>query len=149
MNQQQLGVLLTQLADLEARKKKLAEQTTETNKQIQSLTGEVTQAMVDMALDAGLDDPSAFSVDLDGRRYRLRQVQHYTIKAAERQQAFAALRKLGLGDLIVERVDDRSLTKALTEYEDEAGDLPDSFSILPVQAYTETKISNIKIPGRK
>lgn len=105
----------------------------------------VISAMLDLADAAGLEDPSGFTVDVSGRRYGITIKPYYSIRKDKRDEAFAALRTLGLGDLIVEKVDDRTLTKALEEAADAEGTLPPEYEILPVSVFEKTTISDRKI----
>lgn len=50
-----------------------------------------------------MDDPSAFTVTIDGRRYGVITKHYYNIKAENKDAAFAALRELGLGDIITDK----------------------------------------------
>ena len=84
-------------------------------------------------------------MDVAGRRYGIKVKPFYSIRKDQRDEAFAALRTLGLGDLIVEKVDDRTLTKALEEAADEEGCLPPEYSILPVSVYEKTSITDRKV----
>lgn len=133
------------LAELKERKAALAEETKANNAQIEQAEKDIIASMLDLAEDAGLDDPSGFTVDVAGRRYGIKVRQFYAIRKEQRDEAFAALRTLGLGDLIVEKVDDRTLTKALEEAADADGCLPPEYSILPVSVYEKTTITDRKV----
>lgn len=133
------------LAELKERKTALAEETKANNAQIEQAEKDIIASMLDLAEDAGLDDPSGFTVDVAGRRYGIKVRQFYSIRKEQRDEAFAALRTLGLGDLIVEKVDDRTLTKALEEAADADGCLPPEYSILPVSVYEKTTITDRKV----
>lgn len=140
-----LSAKLRLLAELKAEKKQLAAQTKENNGQIEEQEREITAAMLDLAETAGLgiDD---FTVTVNGRRYSVVTKPYYAIPADRRDEAYHALRGLGLGDLIVERVDDRSLTKVLLEIaEDAGGALPDEYEAIPTRFYEKLTISDRKI----
>lgn len=137
--------LIEELATLKDRKKELAEIVKENNAAIEAQEKQVISAMLDLADAAGLEDPSGFSVDVSGRRYGITIKPYYSIRKDKRDEAFAALRTLGLGDLIVEKVDDRTLTKALEEAADAEGMLPPEYEILPVSVFEKTTISDRKI----
>lgn len=133
------------LAQLKELKNEIAENLKSCNAQIEQAEKEIIASMLDLADAAGLDDPSGFTVDVAGRRYGIKVKPFYSIKKDQRDEAFAALRALGLGDLIVEKVDDRTLTKALEEAADEEGCLPPEYGILPVSVYEKTTITDRKV----
>lgn len=133
------------LAQLKERKKELADIVKENNAAIDEQEKLVIAAMLDLAESAGLDDPASFTVDVNGRRYGVKVKPYYSIRKDQRDEAFAALRALGLGDLIVEKVDDRTLTKALEESADEDGILPPEYEILPVSVFEKTTITDRKV----
>ena len=145
MDANTLSTLIATLSDLKERKKELAEIVKENNAAIEEQEKQIITAMLDLAEAAGLDDPSSFSVDVGGRRYGIKIKPFYSIRKDDRDTAFAMLRTLGLGDLIVEKVDDRTLTKALEELADEDGSLPEAFAALPVSVYEKTTITDRKV----
>lgn len=140
-----LAEKIQHLQELKALKKELADQVSENNKAIEAAEKDMIADMLDMAETAGLEDPSNFTVDVGGRRYGLIIKQYCSIRKDARDQAFAALRELGLGDLIVEKVDDRTLTKALEELRDEDGNLPEEYDAIPMSVYNKTTISDRKV----
>lgn len=133
------------LAQLKELKNEIAEDLKSCNARIEQTEKEIIASMLDLADAAGLDDPSGFTVDVAGRRYGIKVKPFYSIRKDQRDEAFAALRTLGLGDLIVEKVDDRTLTKALEEAADAEGCLPPEYSILPVSVYEKTTITDRKV----
>lgn len=133
------------LRQLKERKKELADIVKENNAAIEEQEKLVISSMLDLAEAAGLDDPASFTVDVGGRRYGVKVKPYYSIRKDQRDEAFAALRTLGLGDLIVEKVDDRTLTKALEEAADADGVLPPEFEILPVSVFEKTTITDRKV----
>ena len=133
------------LAQLKELKNEISENLKSCNAQIEQAEKEIIASMLDLADAAGLDDPSRFTVDVAGRRYGIKVKPFYSIRKDQRDEAFSALRTLGLGDLIVEKVDDRTLTKALEEAADEEGCLPPAYSILPVSVYEKTTITDRKV----
>lgn len=145
MDVKTLSSLIEELATLKDRKKELAEIVKENNAAIEAQEKQVISAMLDLADAAGLEDPSGFTVDVSGRRYGITIKPYYSIRKDKRDEAFAALRTLGLGDLIVEKVDDRTLTKALEEAADAEGMLPPEYEILPVSVFEKTTISDRKV----
>lgn len=145
MDVKTLSSLIEELANLKDRKKELADIVKANNAAIEEQEKMVISAMLDLADAAGLEDPSGFTVDVSGRRYGITIKPYYSIRKDKRDEAFAALRTLGLGDLIVEKVDDRTLTKALEEAADAEGMLPLEYEILPVSVFEKTTISDRKI----
>lgn len=145
MDKQTLAAQIEALRRLKETKKDLAEATKENNALIEQQENAIVASMLDMAEAAGLDDPSAFTVDVEGRRYGIKLKSFYSIRADKRDEAFPLLRALGLGDLIVEKVDDRTLTKALGELADAEGNLPPEYQCLPLSAYQKTTITDRKV----
>lgn len=134
------------LADLKEEKRRLSEQSKENNAQIDQTEQSIISAMLDMAEAAGLPSPDDFSIVVDGRKYGVVVRSQYSIRAEDRDAAFAALREVGLGDLIVERVDERSLTRALMQIaEDAGGALPEAYGAIPLQQYEKITISDRKV----
>lgn len=145
MDKSTLSAQIELLRTLKEQKQSLAEQVKENNAQIEQQENAIVASMLDMAEAAGLDDPSAFTVDVEGRRYGVKIKSFYSIRAGDRDRAFPMLRSLGLGDLIVERVDDRTLTRALEEVAGEDGILPDEYLTLPLSSYQRTTITDRKV----
>lgn len=145
MDVRTLSEQIAVLSDLKERKKELSEIVKENNAAIEEQEKLVISAMLDLAENAGLEDPSGFTVDVSGRRYGIKIKPFYSIRKDDRDAAFAMLRTLGLGDLIVEKVDDRTLTKALEELADEDGCLPEAYAALPVSVYEKTTITDRKV----
>lgn len=145
MNVHTLAEQIEILCELKETKKNLADAVKENNALIEQQENLIVDSLLDMAEAAGLDDPSAFTVDINGRRYGVKMKSFYSIRADKRDEAFPMLRSLGLGDLIVERVDDRTLTKALEEVADGDGNLPEEYLALPLSSYQKTTITDRKI----
>lgn len=146
MTIEKLSDRLRLLRETKAKKKLLADEVKALGGQIEEQERGIIEAMLDMAEEAGLATADSFTVTVDGRRYGVSTKPYYTIPAQQRDQAFAALRGLGLGDLIVERVDDRSLTRALMEAaEDAGGQLPQAYRAIPVRFFEKTTITDRKV----
>lgn len=145
MNVHTLAEQIEILCTLKETKKTLADAVKENNAQIEQQENLIVASLLDMAETAGLDDPSAFTVDVEGRRYGIKMKSYYSIRADKRDEAFPLLRALGLGDLIVEKVDDRTLTKALGELADAEGNLPPAYQRLPLSAYQRATITDRKV----
>lgn len=143
---ERLAEKLDLLAELKGRKRELDEQVKENNALIRQTEQETVTHLLDMADASGIDDPTAFTVTKDGRRYGVTSKHYFSIKAENKDVAHAALRDLGLGDLIVERVDHRTLTKTLQEIiEENDGELPEGYAAIPLSEHTEMKISDRKV----
>ena len=140
---------LRALTSLKVRKRGLADEEREINARIAEVERDAIALLLDMADASGMDDPGAFTVAVDGRRYGVTTKTYYNITADAREAAFAALREVGLGDIIVERVDPRTLTSTLEQIaEDNGGALPDEYAAIPMSVYSESKISDRKLGGR-
>lgn len=103
------------------RKEELANLTKENNAEKEKLEQEICQMMVDE------EKPSTV---VDGFNYSLQQTTMYSKKSDEALHEaglvfFDVLREQGLGDLIVERVDARTLQSSVRAMAEEAGELPE------------------------
>ena len=105
------------------------------------LEQEVITLMLDHEEQTGAD---GLTVTVNARRYSVVQKNYWNIPAAARDEAFPALRDLGLGYLIQERVDDRSLTNVINEIAEADGALPDEYEQLHLSRYTKTTLSSRK-----
>lgn len=106
------------------RKDELAELTKENNKAKEELEQLICQMMVDE------DKPSTV---VDGFSYSLQQKTEYSKRSEEYLAEhdidfFEVLREQGLGDLIVERVEPRTLSSTLKSIVDEQGELPEELA---------------------
>lgn len=106
------------------RKDELAELTKENNLAKEMLEQEICQMMVDE------EKPSTV---VDGFNYSLQQKVMYTKKSeADLAEAgldfFGVLREQGLGDLIVEKVDPRTLQSSVSNMVDSEGELPEELA---------------------
>ena len=141
-----LGEKLRGLQVLIDDKKVLDDALKSIKKKIETQEKGIVSSMCDLAEREDLDDPSKFSVVLDGRRYGLSIKSYYSIPAEKRDEVFGMLRDLGQGDLIKESVDDRALTNTLASItEANGGELPDEYKALPLSVYDKTKITNTKV----
>lgn len=149
MTVEALSGAIANLQALKDRKDELKELVSENNKQIEQVEKDIIAGLMDLAEAAGLEDPASITVDVEGRRYGLSIKRYYSIKKDDKQEAFAMLREAGLGDLIVERVDDRTLTNTLSEMLDEDGDLPENLASIPMNVYEKTTITDRKVTSKK
>ena len=149
MTVEALSGAIANLQALKDRKDELKELVSENNKQIEQAEKDIIAGLMDLADAAGLEDPTSITVDVEGRRYGLSIKRYYSIKKDDKQEAFAMLREAGLGDLIVERVDDRTLTNTLSEMLDEDGELPENLAAIPMSVYEKTTITDRKVTLKK
>lgn len=129
---------------LRAQADQLKETLSELNRQKDAAEAEVISTLLDLQDDLGIDK---FSMTVDGRKYSISVKHYFSITKAERDAAYPLLRDLGMGDLITEKVDDRTLTKELTTAADENGGvLPEDFAELMehVSAYDKPSLSRVK-----
>jgi hypothetical protein len=85
-------------------------------------------------------------VVIDGRRYGLTIKTYFIIPADRKHDVYEALRDLGQGDLIQEKVDHRTLTKTLEAImEAKEGVLPDEYVALKLSTFDDTKITDRKV----
>lgn len=106
--------------DLLDKKDELAEQTKENNKKLDELEQEIAQQMVDE------EKPDT---TVDGFKYSLQEKTIYSKIGEDKLiekglDFFEVLREEGFGDLIVERVDTRTLNSAMNNLVEEIGELP-------------------------
>lgn len=146
MNNDTLSNQIRTLAVLKAEKKRLAEDTKNNNGEIDMLERDIISAMLDLSEDAGLSSVDDFTFIVDGRRYGVNTRPIYSIRAEDREMAFPLLREVGLGDLIQERVDDRTLSKTMVDIVETAGGvLPDEYTVIPMSRYDKQTISDRKV----
>ena len=106
------------------KKDELAEQTKENNKKLDELEQEIAQQMVDE------EKPDT---TVDGFKYSLQEKTIYSKIGEDKLMEkgldfFEVLREEGFGDLIVERVDSRTLNSAMNNLVEETGELPEGLA---------------------
>ena len=111
----------------------------------------VITAILSVAEETGIDD---LSVSVEGRKYAVKVKEYYSIPKPNRDEAFQLLRELGHGDLITERVDDRTLSSEMaTVREEYLADHPDGDEKYPaayepllaiMTTYTKPSLSRVK-----
>ena len=121
------------------KKDELAEQTKENNKKLDELEQEIAQQMVDE------DKPDT---TVDGFKYSLQEKTIYSKIGEDKLiekglNFFEILREEGFGDLIVERVDSRTLNSAMNNLVEEIGKLPGDLAEC-LSVYSQLKISKRK-----
>ena len=88
-------------------------------------------AILSVAEETGIDD---LSVNVEGRKYSVKVKDYFSIPKAEKDEAYRLLRELGHGDLITERVDDRTLSSEMASVMEEYRNVhPDSAEEFPVE----------------
>jgi hypothetical protein len=113
--------LIAKYQTLLATKEALAEQTKANNKAIEDMKQRITDQMI---------DDEVTSIGYAGYNFSLQTKTVYSKKSEADLQAaginfFGLLRENGLGDLIVERVDPRTLSASLKQIVEAEGDLPE------------------------
>jgi hypothetical protein len=113
--------LIANYQTLLATKEALAEQTKANNKAIEDMKQRIADQMI---------DDEVTSIGYAGYNFSLQTKTVYSKKSEADLQAaginfFGLLRENGLGDLIVERVDPRTLSASLKQIVEAEGDLPE------------------------
>ena len=121
------------------KKDELAEQTKENNKALEDLEQEIAQMMVDE------EKPDT---TVDGFKYSLQEKTIYSKIGEDKLMEkgldfFEILREEGFGDLIVERVDSRTLNSAMNNLVEETGELTEGLAEC-LNVYSQLKISRRK-----
>ena len=121
------------------KKDDLAEQTKEINKKIDELEQEIAQQMVDE------EKPDT---TVDGFKYSLQEKTIYSKIGEDKLMEkgldfFEVLREEGFGDLIVERVDSRTLNSAMNNLVEETGELTEGLAEC-LSVYSQLKVSKRK-----
>lgn len=125
-------------------KESLAKQTKDNNAAIEAAKERIAQQMLD-------DDCP--SITTGGYVFSLVEKTYYSKKSADDLAAagvdfFDTLREEGLGDIIVERVDPRTLQSTMKAYVDKNGDLSDALQAV-IRSYDGTDISHRKETKKK
>lgn len=116
--------LIASYQTLLATKEALAEQTKANNKAIEDMKQQIADQMI---------DDEVTSIGYAGYNFSLQTKTVYSKKSEADLQAagidfFGLLRDNGLGDLIVERVDPRTLSASLKQIVEADGELPEELS---------------------
>ena len=116
--------LIANYQTLLATKEALAEQTKANNKAIEDMKQQIADRMI---------DDEVTSIGYAGYNFSLQTKTVYSKKSEADLQAagidfFGLLRDNGLGDLIVERVDPRTLSASLKQIVEADGELPEELS---------------------
>ena len=139
-----IGYKIGAYEHLRAKAEEMKEKLTELNKQLDAAEADVISCLLDIREQTGAEN---MRIEYEGRNYSVTAKNYYTIPKANRDAAFEQMRNLGMGDLIQERVDDRTLTKEL-EAVAEANDglLPEEYVDLAdnLSTYTKNTLRRVK-----
>ena len=139
-----IGYKIGAYEHLRAKAEEMKEKLTELNKQLDTAEADVISCLLDIREQTGAEN---MRIEYEGRNYSVTAKNYYTIPKANRDAAFEQMRNLGMGDLIQERVDDRTLTKEL-EAVAEANDglLPEEYVDLAdnLSTYTKNTLRRVK-----
>ena len=116
----------------------------ELNKQLDAAEAEVITAILDAQEQTGVE---GLRVNYDARSYSVTVKNYYTIPKPKRDEAFEMMRNLGMGDLIQEKVDDRTLTKELESVFEENGcTYPEEYGPLfeNLSSYSKSALRRVK-----
>lgn len=139
-----IGYKIGEYEQLRAKAEEMKEKLSELNKRVDAAEADVISALLDIRDQTGAEN---MRIEYEGRNYSVTVKSYYSIPKDKRDEAFEQMRNLGMGDLIQERVDDRTLTKeleAVAEANDgllpeEYGDLADNLS-----TYTKNTLRRVK-----
>ena len=144
MSMDPIGLKIAAYEDLRARADAMKAELEALTRERDVAEAEVIGAILDAQERSGVD---GLHVSHDGRNYSVTVKHYYTIPKAHRDMAFEEMRNLGMGDLIQERVDDRTLTKELeTVFEENGGEYPDEYTPLVqmLNDYGKTTLRRVK-----
>ena len=122
----------------------LKEQLSELNARKDAAEAEVISAILDAQEQTGAEN---MRIEYDGRNYSVTVKNYYTIPKPQRDAALEAMRNLGMGDLIQEKVDDRTLTKVLESVYEENGCMyPEEYEPLfdSLSCYSKSTLRRVK-----
>lgn len=139
-----IGAKIEAYEQLRERAEQLKDDLAELNKQKDAAEAEVIAAILDAQEQTGV---GGMRVEYNGRKYAVTVKNYYTIPKANRDDVLEMMRLLGMGDLIQERVDDRTLTNELeAATEENGGELPDMYSELvdSLAGYTKSTLMRRK-----
>lgn len=121
------------------KKEELADQTKANNKEIETIKSELTQMMI---------EEECASVSRNGFKYSLQEKVIYSKRSEEdlaqnETSFFDFLRDEGMGDIIKETVDSRTLSSTIKSMVEEVGELPEHFNAY-INTYETMDISKRK-----
>lgn len=134
-----LDALIREYKEALDRKSELAKETKANNEEVSRLEQEICQVMIDE------EKPSEV---VDGYNYSLKQETYYSKIGEEKLvekgiDFFERLREQGFGDLIVEKVDPRTLNSTCKGIVEEQGELPEELAEV-ISSYEKLGISRTK-----
>lgn len=145
MSLSDIGYKIGEYEQLRAKAEEMKNKLTELNKQLDAAEADVISCLLDIREQTGAEN---MRIEYEGRNYSVTVKNYYSIPKANRDAAFEQMRNLGMGDLIQERVDDRTLTKEL-EAVAEANDglLPEEYGGLAdnLSTYTKNTLRRVKV----
>ena len=138
--------LVDKYKELLDRKESLAEQTKENNKELEDLKKELSAKMI---------EEECPTISRDGFRYTLQDKVTYNKKSEEDLSKldvsfFDFLREEGLGDIIQETVNARTLSSTIKSLVEEVGELPEQYLdyINPYETYDIMKRKETNKAGK-
>ena len=144
MSTNAIGKLIEEYENLRTESEEKKAELDALNKRRDAAEGAVITAILDAQEQTGVE---GLRVGWDGRNYSVTVKNYYTIPKPNRDAAYEAMRNLGMGDLITEKVDDRSLTKELEEVFEENGCMyPEEYIPLfeLMNSYGKTTLRRVK-----
>ena len=139
--------LIDKYKEILDRKESLAEQTKENNKELEDLKKELSAKMI---------EEECPTISRDGFRYTLQNKVTYNKKSEEDLSKldvsfFDFLREEGLGDIIQETVNARTLSSTIKSLVEEVGELPEQYLdyINPYETYDIMKRKETNKAGKK
>lgn len=107
------------------RYQQLREESEEQKKRLSEINKKLDMAKKDLVEEMALEECSV--IGLDGYNYYLQTKTHYSKKAEQEEILFSLLRENGLGDIVKETVNPRTLESTLKNFVEEKGELPEDF----------------------
>lgn len=140
-----MGIInkIAEYQELLVKKESLAQATKDNNKALEELKAEIADLMIDEEVP---------SIGYGDYTFSLQEKTVYNKKSDQELEAngidfFEVLRSQGLGDLIVETVNSRTLSSAVKNIVDETGELPDELLDV-VNPFSFYDIARRKAPNR-
>lgn len=130
------------LEALKSEKDEHSDVVAELGKRIEKEKADIISMVMDLEEITGVE---GMKLLVDGRNYSVSRKSFFAIPKDKRDDAFPLLRELGHGDLIVEKVDDRTLTKELAlVMEQNGGELPEEYEALGLSRYDKNDLRSVK-----
>ena len=145
MSCEAIGTLIGKYEALREQADELKAQLDALNKRKDAAEAEVITAILDIKEQTGAEN---MRIEYEGRNYSVTVKNYYTIPKPKRDEAFEVMRNLGMGDLIQEKVDDRTLTKELESVFEENGcTYPEEYGPLfeNLSSYSKSALRRVKV----